>query len=119
MVNKESVEKLQESLRGELILPHDKVYDETRKVYNGMIDRRPFTFRVDLHGRQRICVPRQLCLHLLKVVHINMGITQGENKITGFKINHLGNHHRQQCVRRDIEWNTQEYVCAALVHLAA
>ncbi|MHC4488747.1 MAG: FAD-binding oxidoreductase [Planctomycetota bacterium] len=41
MVNQEGVEKLKESLRGELIQPHDEVYDETRKVYNGMIDRRP------------------------------------------------------------------------------
>jgi FAD/FMN-containing dehydrogenase len=41
MVNQEVVEKLKESLRGELIQPHDEVYDDTRKVYNGMIDRRP------------------------------------------------------------------------------
>ncbi|MHC4226669.1 MAG: FAD-binding oxidoreductase [Planctomycetota bacterium] len=41
MVTQESVEKLKTSLRGELIQPHDNGYDETRKVYNGMIDRRP------------------------------------------------------------------------------
>jgi hypothetical protein len=32
---------LKTGLRGELIEPSDKRYDEARKVYNGMIDRRP------------------------------------------------------------------------------
>ena len=34
-------EELRASLRGELIGPEDRAYDEARKVYNGMIDRRP------------------------------------------------------------------------------
>lgn len=32
---------LQAGLRGGLTRPGDEGYDETRKVYNGMIDRRP------------------------------------------------------------------------------
>ena len=35
------IEKLRASLRGEIIQPGDKAYDEARKVYNGMIDKRP------------------------------------------------------------------------------
>lgn len=31
-------------LRGELILPHDEKYNETRKIYNAMIDKRPGMF---------------------------------------------------------------------------
>lgn len=35
------VEQLKASLRGDLLLPSDARYDETRKVWNGMIDKRP------------------------------------------------------------------------------
>src|SRR3990170_3620887 len=36
-----TVDQFKASLRGELIQPGDEGYDEARKVYNGMIDRRP------------------------------------------------------------------------------
>jgi FAD/FMN-containing dehydrogenase len=36
-----AVTGLRERLRGELILPDDERYEQARKVYNGMIDRRP------------------------------------------------------------------------------
>ena len=36
-----SVEQLQTRLRGEIIRPADAVYDSARKLYNGMIDKRP------------------------------------------------------------------------------
>jgi D-aminopeptidase len=35
------IEGLKASLRGELIRPGDENYDEARKVYNAMLDRRP------------------------------------------------------------------------------
>ncbi len=37
----ESIEQLKSSIRGELIQPADAAYDAARKVYNGMIDKRP------------------------------------------------------------------------------
>ena len=36
-----SIESLQERVRGEVVEPGDPGYDEARKVYNGMHDRRP------------------------------------------------------------------------------
>lgn len=36
-----SIQNLRESLRGRLILPGDGDYDAARKVFNGMIDKRP------------------------------------------------------------------------------
>jgi hypothetical protein len=36
-----SVENLRSQIRGRFILPEDELYNEGRKVYNGMIDKRP------------------------------------------------------------------------------
>jgi FAD/FMN-containing dehydrogenase len=41
MLDEASVEQFKTSLRGELIEPDDPGYDEARKVYNAMIDKRP------------------------------------------------------------------------------
>jgi FAD/FMN-containing dehydrogenase len=41
MLNEVTLEKFKASLRGELIRRNDEAYDKARKVYNGMIDRRP------------------------------------------------------------------------------
>jgi len=41
MIQKEVIDVFKSNLRGSLILPEDSAYDETRKVYNGMIDKSP------------------------------------------------------------------------------
>ncbi|MHC4372386.1 MAG: oxidoreductase, partial [Planctomycetota bacterium] len=41
MVNQEIVDQFRASFRGQLIEPADVAYDQARKVYNAMIDRRP------------------------------------------------------------------------------
>ena len=40
-VEEAQVKSFQVSLRGQLIRPGDAIYDEARRVYNGMIDRHP------------------------------------------------------------------------------
>jgi FAD/FMN-containing dehydrogenase len=40
-MTQENINALKSRLRGDLIGPNDARYDEARKVYNGMIDRRP------------------------------------------------------------------------------
>ena len=40
-MNETSIQEFRSKLRGQLITPADPTYDEARKVYNGMIDRRP------------------------------------------------------------------------------
>jgi hypothetical protein len=41
MLDEATVEQFKTGLRGDLIQPGDPGYDEARKVYNGMIDKRP------------------------------------------------------------------------------
>jgi FAD/FMN-containing dehydrogenase len=41
MLSENSIKELKASLRGGLIEPGDQAYDEARKVYNGMIHKRP------------------------------------------------------------------------------
>jgi hypothetical protein len=41
VLEKAGIETLKASLRGELFQPDDEGYDAVRKVYNGMIDKRP------------------------------------------------------------------------------
>src|SRR6201990_2298574 len=41
MLNENSIAELKTSLRGRLIQPGDKDYDEAHKVYNGMIHKKP------------------------------------------------------------------------------
>ena len=41
MLNEETIKKFKASLRGVLIQTTDEGYDNARKVYNAMIDRRP------------------------------------------------------------------------------
>ncbi len=40
-LSKESLEGLKESLRGQMLIPGDSNYDESRTVWNGMFDRKP------------------------------------------------------------------------------
>lgn len=37
----QSIDQLKSSFRGDLIQPNDAAYESARKVYNGMIDKRP------------------------------------------------------------------------------
>src|SRR5438094_9643253 len=41
MLNENSIDDFKANLRGRLIQPGDKDYDEARKVYNGMIHKKP------------------------------------------------------------------------------
>src|ERR1041384_610402 len=41
MINENSIQDLRTNIRGEIITPTDKGYDDARKVYNGMIHKKP------------------------------------------------------------------------------
>ena len=41
----QTIDQLRSAFRGEIIQPADAAYDSARKVYNGMIDKRPEAHR--------------------------------------------------------------------------
>ena len=41
MISPTAIENFKASLRGELLRPDDPGYDDARKIWNGMIDKRP------------------------------------------------------------------------------
>jgi hypothetical protein len=41
MVERTAIENLKAHLRGRLLRPEDSGYDSARKIWNGMIDKRP------------------------------------------------------------------------------
>ncbi len=43
MVDLASVDALEQDLRGAILLPKAEGYDQARRIWNGMIDRRPVT----------------------------------------------------------------------------
>lgn len=49
MLNEKTIKEFGESLRGKLIQPGDSNYDETRKIWNAMVDRKP-AFIVQVAG---------------------------------------------------------------------
>ena len=55
--------------------------------------------------------------YLFQVVQVNMGITEGMNKVTRFQASNLCHHLQQQGIRCDVERYSQEGIGAALVHL--
>ena len=43
-MDQQQIEDLKQVVRGSVVLPGDPDYDETRKIYNGNIDRKPALF---------------------------------------------------------------------------
>lgn len=43
-IDSSKIEGFEKQLRGKIVLASDSQYDETRKVFNGMIDKRPGMF---------------------------------------------------------------------------
>ena len=74
--------------------------------------------RIDAHDGQRARRAAELFTRLIEMVRIQMRVAQRVDEIAVTQIAHLRDHHRQQCVRRNIKWHAQKDIRAALVELA-
>ena len=77
-----------------------------------------FYIGVYLHLGQWTRLAGELQSHLLEMVTVDMCVAEGVDEITVLEAAHLCYHHRQQCVRCDVERHAEEYVGGTLVELA-
>jgi hypothetical protein len=74
-----------------------------------------FDGRIEFHPRQRSAISSVLLACLVKMVVVEMQIAKCVDEIAWRKINDSGHHHREQRVRRDVEWDTKKQISAALI----
>ena len=58
---------------------------------------------VELHSRERVRRACELGVGLIQVVEIQVRVSQGVHELAGLEPGDLGDHHREQRVRRDVE----------------
>ena len=78
VVDEAAVEASRTSLRGPLITPDDPVYDEARKVWNGMIDRRPA-----LIARDAAAADVVTCVNFARETGIVLSVRGGAHNMKG------------------------------------
>ncbi len=74
-------------------------------------------FGIDVHLWQltRLACELQTCL--LEMIEVEVGVACCIDEVACFEACHLCHHHEQKAVGCDVEWYSQEGVCATLVEL--
>lgn len=76
-----------------------------------------FFLSINFHFWKISWCTSKLLFHLFNMIIIDMHITKSMNKFSGFQISYLCHHHRKECIRSNIEGNTEEYISRALIQL--
>jgi FAD/FMN-containing dehydrogenase len=74
-----TVDQLRERVRGDVIAPDDEAYEEARKVYNGMIDRRPAVVVRPVNAGDVIAA-----VNFARESEIDLAIRGGSHGVPGF-----------------------------------
>jgi hypothetical protein len=74
---------------------------------------------VQLHSREWPESTRQLLVRLVEMVLVKVQVPEGVNEFAGSQIAHLRHHHREHCIRREVERDAKKQIRAALIKLAA
>ena len=77
-----------------------------------------FDGRIQFQSGQWPAFAGELLARLVEMVFVKMEIAEGVNEIARREIDDLRHHHREERVRRNVEWHTQEKIAAALVQRA-
>ena len=72
---------------------------------------------IDLESGKGPRFPLQLLFQSIHMIQVDMGITNGVNKIASFSAGCLSHHVSQESIGGDIERHTQTHIGTALVHL--
>jgi hypothetical protein len=80
-MNENTIQRLKESLRGELIQPGEPGYDESRTIWNAMIDRRP-----SLIARCLGVADVVTCVNFAREENILISIKGGGHNISGLSL---------------------------------
>ncbi len=56
--------------------------------------------------------------YLVQMVLVDVYVTEGENELAGRQSSHLGDHHGEERVGRNVERNSQKQIGTPLVQLA-
>lgn len=76
-----------------------------------------FDIRIEFHHGQGARCTRELQLHLLQVVEIQMGVAGGMDKLARLQARDLCHHLQKKGIRGNVERHSEKGVCTALVEL--
>ncbi len=74
-------------------------------------------FRIEFHCWEWSRFSRELEVHLLEVIQIDVCVSRSMDELSWFKSAYLGHHHSQKGIGCDIERNAEECVSASLIKL--
>ncbi len=78
MISPAAISRLRERFRGELVSPGDGGYDDLRRVYNAMIDRRPA-----LIARCALAADVVACINLAREQRLEVSVRGGGHSVAG------------------------------------
>ncbi len=78
MISPAAIGRFKRNFRGELVLPGDAPYDDLRRVYNAMIDRRPA-----LIARCAVAADVVACINLAREQRLEVSVRGGGHSVAG------------------------------------